>query len=41
MHIRHGNWLFWVNEGTEDDKLFMNDSEFLISPKTAGGNKGI
>ena len=41
MHIRHGNWLFWVNEGTEDDKLFLNDSEFKISPKTAGGNKGI
>ena len=41
FHIRHGNWMFWINEGSEDDKLFMNDSEFIVSPKTLGGNKGI
>ena len=41
MHIRHGNWLVWVNAGTEADKLFMNDSEFKVSPKEVKGNKGV
>jgi hypothetical protein len=41
MHIRHGNWLVWVNDGTTSDKLFMNDSEFKVSPKEVVGLKGI
>ena len=39
MHIRHGNWLFWLNDGSDD--LFLNDSEFEIRPKTVKGNEGI